>query len=113
MNITGDPSNQNRPSVLGFDYTYPVDWTKFQLPPHPPGVLPTQHPGNDYGQHINFPQQNNFSFCTVERPALPVQFPFTTNPEQPTTSLIQPSGSFGSRPLHIPLRCKRKTDSPP
>lgn len=50
----------------------------------------------------------NYSFGTADRPPVPVQFPFPA-----TTPSGTAAGEFGNKPLHVPLRCKRKTDSPP
>lgn len=53
----------------------------------------------------------NYSFGTTDRPPVPVQFPFPA--AAATTSSGTAGGEFGNKPLHVPLRCKRKTDSPP
>lgn len=117
--MTGDPNQQNRPSVFGLDYNYPsanvVDWTKLQSPS---GSMPNgPYPG--FAQSPIDQQITNFSFCTSTRPPVPVQFPFVTDMppkipiSQPMQShLEQADGDFGHRSLHIPVRCKRKTDSP-
>lgn len=118
--MTGDPNQQNRPSVFGLDYNYPgvntVDWTKLQSPSAsvPNGPFPSfaQSPMID-------PQITNFSFCTTTRSSVPVQFPFVKDipptipvSQQPMQPHHEQAGDFGNRSLHIPIRCKRKTDSP-
>lgn len=51
----------------------------------------------------------NYCFGAEEQRSqtAPVQFPF------PVAAPSTAHGEFGNRSLHIPLRCKRKTDSPP
>lgn len=141
MNMTGDPNQQNGANLFGVNYSFaptanPVDWTKF---PNPPATLtnpmmsnqPMPTVGSAFPQPqdvsfsqpipLHFPQVEagvsfppprtplaNYSFGAGDnsRPeAAPVQFPF------PVASTSTAGGDFGSR--LIPLRCKRKTDSPP
>lgn len=51
----------------------------------------------------------NYSFGTADRPPAPVQFPFPVT----ITPCGSTDGEFGNKPLLLPFRCKRKTDSPP
>lgn len=128
--MTGEPNQANRSSVFGFD-PYPppyVNWsqpdvftnpvTQFQsgtslqqppicvqnptMPPFSTQALPEQQNTVSQFTMTALPQQQvNFSFG-APRPAQDVvQFPFQ----------ITNSG-FGQRTL-CPIRCKRKTDSPP
>lgn len=140
MNMTGDPTQQNNPNLFGVNYNFPttsnqVDWTKYSnqpamsVPPQfnnsvnfgaafaPPGHMsfsmnfPTQTPV----QPVNFSPPKtplaNYCFGAEEnRPQAPVQFPFPITSDGSNNTA---GGGFGNKPLHVPLRCKRKTDSPP
>lgn len=61
-------------------------------------------------EHVSFTPLTSYCFGTGDnRPQAPVQFPFPVAPPADNTV----GGDFGGKSLHIPLRCKRKTDSPP
>ena len=115
-NMTGDPNQENRPSVFGFEpypslNVQPIDWSRIPFETAP---APSVGSHGEFSPSINYQQSpiglGNFSFCTTQTPH-PAQFPFPHSPRPtPSTSLLQ-NHVFGGSSSST-LRCKRKTDSP-
>lgn len=98
MNMTGDPNQSNRPSVLGLNCSYssPDDWNTFVQPL-------ACGPRNDMCQFSQpgLSSANNYLFYSNFGPLpSPISFPMTVSPEN------------GTMHRSIALRCKRKTDTP-
>lgn len=143
MNMTGDPNQPSSTNFFGANYNTfanPVDWPKIPNQPVVTNNLMNNTPQfpttTNFGTAFPQPTQSG-SFFTLQpivpnpvesanfsppttpltnycfgggdsKPqAVPVQFPF------PVPSTSTAGGEFGNKPLHIPFRCKRKTDSPP
>lgn len=106
-NMTGDPNQENRPSVFGFEpypslNVQPIDWSRIPYESAPVPLIPS----GQFNPSLSYQQTQvglgNFSFCAAQAPH-PVQFPFPTSPSVENAFTATPSAA---------MRCKRKTDSP-
>ncbi|CAH1371212.1 hypothetical protein MTP99_012698 [Tenebrio molitor] len=106
-NMTGDPNQENRPSVFGFEpypslNVQPIDWSRIPYESAPVPLIPS----GQFNPSLSYQQTQvglgNFSFCAAQAPH-PVQFPFPTSPSVENAFTATPSTA---------MRCKRKTDSP-
>ncbi|RZC40498.1 hypothetical protein BDFB_002950 [Asbolus verrucosus] len=108
--MTGDPNQENRPSVFGFEpypslNLQPIDWSRIPIEPATVPLIPQ----GQFNPALNYQQSQvalgNFSFCTTQTPH-PAQFPFP-----PSTPVVENNVFGGSSPTPA-VRCKRKTESP-
>ncbi|EFA02487.1 hypothetical protein TcasGA2_TC008182 [Tribolium castaneum] len=107
--MTGDPNQENRPSVFGFEpypslNVQPIDWSRIPFEPSAAPVIP-QGQFNPSLSYQQLPSSiGHFSFCASQTPH-PAQFPFPSSP--PIENNVLAHHSLPS------VRCKRKTESPP
>ncbi|XP_044254061.1 uncharacterized protein LOC123004724 [Tribolium madens] len=108
-NMTGDPNQENHPSVFGFEpypslNVQPIDWSRIPFGPSAASVIP-QGQFNPSLIYQQVPSSiGHFSFCSSQAPH-PAQFPFP--PSTPIENNVSVHHSFST------VRCKRKTESPP
>lgn len=105
-NMTGDPNQENRPSIFGFEpypslSTQPIDWSRIPFDPTPAPILPPGQFNPSY--QPTPPSIGHFSFCSSQTPH-PAQFPFPSRPP------VVENNVFVNHSIPA-VGCKRKTDS--